>query len=86
MIARKLSSQGGDSMEDLVRVATEAARMALAGWSPTDPHALEGLSSAIGQAVAAGIQRHEESNARHIASTMAGIDDDDDSGMVDWQV
>ncbi len=73
-------------MEDLIRIATDAARLALAGWSPEDPRALEDLASAIGQAVAAGIQRHEESNARHIARAMAGVGDDDDPGTFDWQV
>jgi hypothetical protein len=73
-------------MEDLVRIATEAARRALTGWAPDDPRAVDNLATAIGEAVAAGIQRHEESNARHIALTMAGVGDDDATGGSDWQV
>jgi hypothetical protein len=73
-------------MEDLVRIATTAARLALADWSPTDVDARDRLAAAIGQAVASGIQRHEESNARHTAMTMAGLDDEDDDAQVDWQV
>jgi hypothetical protein len=73
-------------MEDLVRISTDAARYALAGWSPDDPRAIDRLAAAIGQAVAAGIQRHEESNARHIARAMAGVGDDDETGAFDWQI
>ncbi len=73
-------------MEDLIKIVTDAARLALAGWSPDEPRALDGLATAIGQAVAAGIQRHEESNARHIARAMAGIDDEDVAGAFDWQI
>ena len=73
-------------MEDLIQIATEAARLALAGWSPDDPRAIDGLASAIGQAVAAGVQRHEESNARHTARAMAGVSDDDETGAFDWQI
>jgi hypothetical protein len=72
-------------MEDLAEIAAEAARSALEGWSPGDTDSVERLTTAIGMAVAAGIRRHEESNARHTALAMAGLDDEDD-GLIHWQV
>ncbi len=44
----------------------------LVDWSPSDPNAVDRLVHAnIGQAVATGIARHDESSARHTAQTMA---------------
>lgn len=71
--------------QDLTHAVTAAARAALAGWSPEQPDALDRLAAAIGEAVAAGIERHEESTARHTALAMAGLDDDEDS-LHNWQV
>lgn len=73
-------------MEDLVKIATDAALEALTGWSPDDKDAGSRLADAIGRAVAAGIRTHEESNARHIALTMAGLPDNSDQSLGNWQV
>jgi hypothetical protein len=73
-------------MEDLAKIAAAAARRALADWTPDSPGSIERLANAIGRAVAAGIERHEESNARHTALAMAGIHDDDEAALLDWQV
>ncbi len=72
-------------MEDLAGIAAGAARAALEGWTSQDADSVDRLAAAIGKAVAAGIQRHEESNARHTALAMAGIDDEED-GLVHWHV
>jgi hypothetical protein len=73
-------------MDDIANIAAAAARQALADWTPDSPDSIDRLANAIGQAVAAGIQRHEESNARHTALAMAGIHDDDEAALLDWQV
>ncbi len=70
---------------DLVRVASKAARAALDSWSPNDPDSVDRLAIAIGEAVAAALERHEEATARHTALTMAGLPDDDASAL-NWQV
>lgn len=70
--------------KDLAAAAAQGARAALAGWSPSDPDALDRLCRAMGEAVARGIERHEESAARHTALTMAGIPDDESADH--WQV
>jgi hypothetical protein len=72
-------------MDDLAHIAANAARASLATWSPDDPDSVERLAEAIGRAVEAGIQRHEESNARHTALAMAGMDDEDEV-LFNWQV
>jgi hypothetical protein len=69
---------------DLATAAANGARAALTGWSPSDPDAVERLARAIGQAVAIGISRHDESSAQHTAQTMAGLADD--AGADHWQV
>ena len=73
-------------MDDLARIAANAARSALTNWSPNQTESTDRLATAIGEAVAAGIRRHEESNARHTAMTMAGLDDLDEQGAEHWQV
>jgi len=70
--------------KDLAAAATNAAKATLAGWSPNDPNALDRLANAIGRAVARGIERHEETTARHTALTMAGLPDDESTDH--WQV
>jgi hypothetical protein len=70
--------------KDLAAAAGESARVVLLGWSPSDPNAVDRLVYAIGQAVATGIARHDESSARHTAQTMAGLEDD--AGTDHWQV
>ncbi|HWE61452.1 MAG TPA: hypothetical protein VHB98_07060 [Chloroflexota bacterium] len=57
-------------MEELTRVATDAARTALEGWSPDDPHCVDRLAQAIGEAVAVAVQRQEQLEARHTALVM----------------
>lgn len=75
-------------MEHLAQIAAQAAREALQDWSPNDADAGHRLAEAIGQAVAAAIQQHEVTGARHIAYAMAGIDDaaEDNEGAANWQV
>jgi glucokinase len=73
-------------MEDLAKVAANAARRALVDWSPDSSDGIDRLANAIGQAVAAAIERHEESSARHTALAMAGLDDDDETALLNWQV
>ncbi len=71
--------------EDLARIATEAARAALQGWSPEDPDSLDRLASAIGQAVAAGVARHAHFAAQHTVLAMEGVSDADSTSL-NWQV
>jgi hypothetical protein len=71
--------------EDLARIATAAARAALQSWSPEDPDSLDRLARAIGEAVAAGVARHEHFAAEHTVLAMEGRGDDEVSG-IDWQV
>ena len=70
---------------DLVKIATEAAVRALEGADPAQPDFHARLAAAIGQAVAAGIERHEMVAARHTALAMAGLSDDEGT-ISDWQV
>ena len=70
--------------KELAAAAATSARAILSGWSPSDPDAMDRLARAIGQAVATGIARHDESSARHTAQTMAGLLDD--AGADHWQV
>ena len=56
--------------EDLAHVASDAAREALRDWSPSDPNSIDRLAAAIGEAVAACIQRQAEIEARHTALVM----------------
>jgi hypothetical protein len=70
--------------KDLAAAAANSARAILAGWSPSDPDAVDRLAHAMGQAVAAGIARHDQSSARHTAQTMAGLLDDESADH--WQV
>ena len=53
--------------KDLAAAAADSARAVLVDWSPSDPNAVDRLVHAIGQAVATGIARHDESSARHTA-------------------
>jgi hypothetical protein len=71
--------------EDLARVATEAARAALQSWSPADPDSVDRLARAIGEAVAAGVARHENFVAQHTVLAMEGLGDDETGGL-NWQV
>lgn len=71
--------------EDLARIATVAARAALESWSPENPDSLDRLARAIGEAVAAGVARHEHFVAQHTVLAMEGRADEEASGP-DWQV
>ncbi len=70
--------------KDLAEAAANSVRASLVGWSPSDPDAVDRLAQAIGQAVAIGIARHDESSAQHTAQTMAGLLDE--AGADSWQV
>jgi hypothetical protein len=72
-------------IEDLAHAAAAAARTALGSWKPEDPDSLDRLATAIGEAVAEGIARHEQDAARHTALAMAGLADEDDS-LLNWHV
>jgi hypothetical protein len=71
--------------EDLARIATAAARAALDSWSPEQPDGLDRLARAIGEAVAAGVARHEHFVAQHTVLAMEGRADAEE-GSPDWQV
>jgi hypothetical protein len=71
--------------EDLARIATAAARLALDSWSPDQPDSLDRLARAIGEAVASGVARHEHFVAQHTVLAMEGRTDEEESGP-DWQV
>lgn len=57
-------------VEELARVAAEAAREALAEWRPDSPACAEQIAQAIGEAVAVAICRYTQLEARHTALAM----------------